>query len=125
MRRGPEQEWSLSVSYPLILMRIQRDSSDPLEAGQGSHPGRVLFQDLQGGDQLLLPRVHAAKYPIAKPFLAHLVPDVFDRIELRAPGRQKYQAHRGRHLQPLGLVPARSVEHHENQLARMTTAYFG
>src|SRR4051812_34253642 len=69
----------------LILMRVQLNIFDPVEASQGGHPWRVLFQSLQGRDELLLDRAQTGKDPITKPLLAHFVPEMLNRIELGTP----------------------------------------
>ena len=47
-------------------------------------------------------------------FLPEVIPQIFDRVELWAVGRQEEQVHGWRHAQGGSSVPSRTIEYHED-----------
>jgi hypothetical protein len=104
------------LTHPLRLMRIQRDTGNPVEAGQRGPARRVGFPDRPSRDQLLLPLIQTGEGAVRQVLLAYFLPDLFDGVEGGTPSGAGNQFPVRGHREVFRFVPTGSVPHHHPEL---------
>ena len=109
----------------LILYCIQYNINYPIEASEGLDEGWGGFELAQAVGQGVFDGVHRVIIVIAKRLPAHLPPDQFLGVALRAVSGQPIQGQVVRHYQRLGPMPACPIQKHQNVLVGMPLGDFG
>ena len=65
---------------------------------------------------MLLQGIKAFEYAVVEELLTQLIPDVFDRVELRGVGGKSQQVDVFWRLERIASMPARAVNYHDNAL---------
>ena len=90
---------------------------DPFAVSDGHDAPRLIDE--------LVPRLAAVvddvvvggEYPVGEPVLAHKLPDILDRVEFRAFGRERDDANIVRHIQLAGRMPTGLIHHYDSMSA--------
>lgn len=90
----------------------------PLAESEG-HDAPGLLDELVPGEAAVVDDVVVGlEDAVRQPVVAHELPDVLDRVELRAPGRQRHQGDVGRHDQLGRSMPSGLIEQQNGMCAR-------
>lgn len=73
---------------------------------------------------MILQSLKAVEDPVMKPLFPKLIPEMFDRIELRGIGRKGQESHVFRNHQALISMPPGSVHHHDQSVFRVPSRHF-
>ena len=90
----------------------------PLSQAEGHDPPRLIYELVPGEAAVVDDVVVGFEDAVRQPVVAHELPHVLDRVELRAPRRQGHQRDVGRHDQFGRSMPSGLIQEEDGMCAR-------
>jgi len=81
----------------------------------------MLVQVMEAGRELVNDRVQRGEDLVSDVVLAQVIPEMFDRVEFRAVGRERQQVEGGGNLQGGGAVPTGAIQQHQAMVVGKTS----
>src|SRR5215210_6552562 len=90
----------------------------PIPQANGHDAPRLVCEPVPSFTAVIEEVAVGGEDPVGEPVLAHELPDVLDRVQLRGFGGQRHERDVVGDHQPLGLMPSRLIEQHHRMRTR-------